>query len=130
MKNTNSLSIFYHYYDMVYSNKDSTLLEKEILENYAKDEGINKEQIEKFLSSQKDLKNEESFISNFEFLYKLHVSVSKHYVIKKNIQEILKKYCLMIGFYNSNIDKLSKTLLINAKKNVAFSDLLPLLNNM
>ena len=115
--------VFHHYYQLAFSDKNFSLLEKKILENYAFDMGITKAQIERNLLQIDNVKIED-FSVNLNFLYGLYVSVCKHYVIDENILKILKKYCIKIGFYNSNIDELSKILLINAQDGVPFDYLL------
>ncbi len=120
---------FYHYYCIAYPNQSLTSLERDILENYAHDIGFDKQQIETLLLSKKHEQVTESSLANIEFLYGLYLSTTKHYPINKEVLAILKKYCLMVGFYDSNIDKLSKTLIINAKNNVPFQDLICLLKD-
>ncbi|WP_308990386.1 hypothetical protein QLS71_002740 [Mariniflexile litorale] len=113
---------FFYYYKIANLCGEDNLREKEILENYALDLGICKKQLDNSIHNTYDL--DESLTSNLKFLYELYISVSKRYEIDEELNEILKKYCAKVGFFDSNIQELSEILIVNAKKNTLFKDLL------
>lgn len=100
---------FYYYYYLAFFNTKASNLEKKIFENLAKDFEINIVLDEKYLFMHNNIHF--SFNSEFEFLFNLYKSVLKNFTLNDEIENILKNYCIKVGFYNTNIDELSKYLL-------------------
>ncbi|WP_111308297.1 hypothetical protein [Confluentibacter sediminis] len=125
MGNVQLSALFHHYHHKTFSDPFFTELEKEISEKFGEDLGITPCVIQNKLLNPKDIiEFEYDFDIQFEYLYSFYNSVSKNYIITDKIETILKKYCLKVGFFNSNLNELSEFLLKCTYSNIPFNDVL------
>ncbi len=123
MKNKQLSELFHHYHHKAFSDPCFNKLEKEISEKFAEALGISPGRIQHQLLSPKKI-IEYDFNTQLEYLYHFYNSVYKNYFINNKIETILKKQCVKIGFFDSDLDELSEFLLACSSSNKPFNEVL------
>ena len=114
---------------MAFSDDNFDVLEMQMLYKFARERGVEKEQLDNLLlQPSHETTIPETLENRIEFLYDLALMIWADNVATIDEVNTLKKYCLKFGFLQENIDELADFLLKNAKENVSKIEVLNSIN--
>lgn len=123
---TNNLkSHFLRLYQMAFADDLFDQLELKMLYDFARERGIEKEQLDHLLlhpSHEKSIP--ETVEEKVEYLYDLARMIWADNKVTEDERITLQKYCKKFGFLDENVEALTEYLLLQAEKNISLNEVL------